>query len=41
MAFESKFTWMDGQMVDTEKATVPFLNSCLHYGLGVIEGIRC
>jgi len=41
MAFESKFTWMDGQMVDTEKATVPFLNSCLHYGLGVFEGIRC
>ena len=41
MASESKFTWMDGQLVETEKATVPFLNSALHYGLGVFEGIRC
>jgi branched-chain amino acid aminotransferase len=41
MAFESKYTWMDGQLVETEKATVPFLNSALHYGLGVFEGIRC
>jgi len=29
------------KLVDQEKATVPFLNSALHYGLGVFEGIRC
>lgn len=33
--------WMDGKMVDAEHATVPFMNSALHYGLGVFEGIRC
>jgi branched-chain amino acid aminotransferase len=32
---------MDGQLVEAEKATVPFLNTALHYGLGVFEGIRC
>jgi len=37
----SKYIWMDGELVDYEKATVPFLNSALHYGLGVFEGIRC
>jgi branched-chain amino acid aminotransferase len=41
MGFESKFIWMDGKLVDFEKATVPFLNPALHYGLGVFEGIRC
>ncbi len=33
--------WMDGQLVDEAQATVPFLNTALHYGLGVFEGIRC
>jgi branched-chain amino acid aminotransferase len=41
MSVESKYTWMDGELVDSEKATVPFLNTGLHYGLGVFEGIRC
>ncbi|MCX6056410.1 MAG: branched-chain amino acid transaminase [Chloroflexi bacterium] len=41
MGIESKYIWMDGKLVDYEKATVPFLNSALHYGLGVFEGIRC
>src|SRR5512135_1385924 len=41
MGFESKYIWMDGKLVDSEKATVPFLNPALHYGLGVFEGIRC
>jgi len=41
MSIESKFIWMDGTLVDYEKATVPFLNTALHYGLGVFEGIRC
>lgn len=41
MGAESKFIWMDGSLVEFEKATVPFLNTALHYGLGVFEGIRC
>jgi branched-chain amino acid aminotransferase len=41
MSIESKFIWMDGKLVDYEHATVPFLTSALHYGLGVFEGIRC
>ena len=41
MGFESKYIWMDGRLVEFEKATIPFLNPALHYGLGVFEGIRC
>lgn len=41
MGFESDYIWMDGELIPYEKATVPFLNSALHYGLGVFEGIRC
>lgn len=41
MGIESKYIWMDGKLVEYENATVPFLNTALHYGLGVFEGIRC
>jgi len=41
MAMESKFIWMNGELVPFEKATVHFLTPALHYGLGVFEGIRC
>ena len=41
MAIESKLIWMDGELVPFEKATVHFLNTTLHYGVGVFEGIRC
>jgi branched-chain amino acid aminotransferase len=41
MGMESKYIWMDGQLVEYEKATVHFLNVGLHYGLAVFEGIRC
>ncbi len=41
MSVDIKYIWMDGQMVEYEKATVPFLSPALHYGLGVFEGIRC
>jgi len=41
MGMESKFIWMDGELVPFEKATVHFLTPALHYGLGVFEGIRC
>ncbi len=41
MGIESKYIWMDGKLVEYEKATIPFLSTALHYGLGVFEGIRC
>jgi len=40
MAMESKFIWMDGEMVPFEKATIHFLTPALHYGAAVFEGIR-
>ncbi|MBN2388108.1 MAG: branched-chain amino acid transaminase [Anaerolineales bacterium] len=41
MGLESKYIWMNGELVEFEKATVHFLTATLHYGLGVFEGIRC
>ena len=41
MGIESKFIWMNGEMVPYEKATVHFLTAGLHYGAAVFEGIRC
>lgn len=40
MSLQSKFVWMNGEMVAFEKATVPILSQTLHYGYGVFEGIR-
>jgi branched-chain amino acid aminotransferase len=36
----SKYIWMNGKLVDFEKATVHFLTPALHYGAAVFEGIR-
>ena len=41
MSTQSQYIWMDGKLVEFEKATVHFLNRTLHYGIGVFEGIRC
>ena len=41
MVLESKYIWMDGGLVEYEKATVHFMTATLHFGLGVFEGIRC
>ena len=40
MGMESKFIWMDGELVDFEKATVHILNPAMHYGAAIFEGIR-
>ncbi len=40
MGMESKFIWMDGELVDFERATVHILNPAMHYGAAVFEGIR-
>jgi branched-chain amino acid aminotransferase len=36
-----KTIWLDGKLVDWDKAQVHVLTHTLHYGLGVFEGIRC
>jgi branched-chain amino acid aminotransferase len=36
----SRYIWMDGALVETAHATVPYLTAGLHYGIGVFEGIR-
>ncbi|MCJ7435542.1 MAG: branched-chain amino acid transaminase [Anaerolineales bacterium] len=37
---ESKFIWMNDELVPFEKATLHFLTPALHYGAAVFEGIR-
>ena len=32
--------WMNGELVDWDKAQVHVLTHTLHYGMGVFEGIR-
>jgi branched-chain amino acid aminotransferase len=41
MGMQSKYIWMNGELVEFEKATIHFLTPALHYGVGVFEGIRC
>ena len=33
--------WLDGALVDWDKANVHIMTHTLHYGLGVFEGVRC
>ncbi|RIK31612.1 MAG: branched chain amino acid aminotransferase [Anaerolineae bacterium] len=40
MENKSKFIWMNGELVDYDKATVHILNPAMHYGAAVFEGIR-
>src|SRR5215208_455206 len=40
MAMESKYIWMDGELLPFEKATLHFLTPALHYGAAVFEGLR-
>jgi branched-chain amino acid aminotransferase len=41
MGIESKYVWMDGELVPYEQATVHILTPAMHYGLAAFEGIRC
>ncbi len=41
MSMQSKFVWMNGNLIPYEQATVHFLTPALHYGAAVFEGIRC
>lgn len=38
---EVRSIWMNGRLVDFDKATVHVMTHALHYGSGVFEGIRC
>ncbi len=40
MSMKSSYIWMNGDLVEFEKATIHFLTPALHYGVGVFEGIR-
>ena len=40
MSMKSRYLWMNGELVEFEKATIHFLTPTLHYGAGVFEGIR-
>ncbi len=40
MSMKSNYIWMNGQLVEYEKATLHFLTPVAHYGVGVFEGIR-
>jgi branched-chain amino acid aminotransferase len=35
------YIWMNGQLVEWEKATIHVLSHVVHYGSSVFEGIRC
>jgi len=36
-----RWVWMNGRLVEFEKATVHVMSHALHYGSGLFEGIRC
>jgi len=38
---ESKWIWMDGELVAWPEAKIHVLSHVVHYGSGVFEGIRC
>ncbi len=40
MSLQTKFVWLNGQLVPFAKAQIHVLNHSLHYGSGVFEGIR-
>jgi branched-chain amino acid aminotransferase len=35
------YVWLNGRLVEAERAVLPFLTPALHYGIAVFEGIRC
>lgn len=36
-----RWIWMNGQLIEFEKATVHVMSHVIHYGSGVFEGVRC
>ena len=40
MVTKAEWIWFDGELVPWDECNVHVLTHCLHYGLGVFEGIR-
>jgi branched-chain amino acid aminotransferase len=40
MGANMQYIWMNGELIEFEKATVHFLTPAMHYGAAVFEGIR-
>ncbi len=40
MAYTPKYVWLNGNIIEFEKANVSILTHALHYGTGIFEGIR-
>lgn len=38
---QSTYSWIDGQLIPSERATLHVLTPALHYGVAAFEGIRC
>jgi len=38
---ESRYIWMNGELVPWQEARIHILSHVIHYGSGVFEGIRC
>jgi branched-chain amino acid aminotransferase len=38
---EVRWVWMNGRLVEFDKATIHVMSHALHYGSGLFEGIRC
>ena len=41
MSADPSYVWLNGRLVESHEANVPFLTPALHYGIAVFEGIRC
>ena len=41
MTADHSYVWLNGRLVESRDANVPFLTPALHYGIAVFEGIRC
>lgn len=41
MLERTRFIWLDGRLLDFDKANFHVLSHSLHYGSGIFEGIRC
>ena len=41
MAFKADKIWVDGEMVDWDKAQIHILSHVVHYGTSAFEGLRC
>jgi branched-chain amino acid aminotransferase len=41
MIEKQRFIWLDGELVEWDRANIHILSHALHCGTAVVEGIRC